>query len=107
MSCRPDFAVLVYPAYLTPDGDRSKLASELKVTSHTPPTFMAMTVDDPIHVENVLTYGMALKSAGVSFEMHIYPVGGHGYGLRKSDREVSHWPDRVKEWLAGLGYLKG
>jgi len=105
-SCRPDFAILVYPAYLTPESDHTKLAPEIQVTAKTPPTFMAMTVDDPIHVENVFTYGMALKAAGVPFEMHVYPVGGHGYGLRKSNNLVSHWPQRAGEWMASLGLLK-
>ncbi len=106
LSCRPDFTVLIYPAYLTQDADKTKLAPEIKVTSQTPPTFMAMTVDDPVHVENIFTYGLALKAAGVQFEMHAYPVGGHGYGLRASKNEVVHWPDRLDSWLAGRGLLQ-
>jgi acetyl esterase/lipase len=98
-SCRPDFTVLIYPAYLTPDNDMTHLAPEIKVTSDTPPTFITMTEDDPVHVENAFTYALALKNAKVPVELHIYPVGGHGYGLRPSNNEVSHWPDRAATWL--------
>lgn len=105
-SCRPDFTVLIYPAYLTDNTDRSRLAPEIKVTADTPPAFLAMTQDDPIHVENAYTYALALKNAKVSAELHVYPTGGHGYGLRPSPNMVSHWPDRAAEWLKAQGWLK-
>jgi acetyl esterase/lipase len=105
-SCRPDFTVLIYPAYLTDNTDRTKLAPEIKVTGNTPPAFIAMTQDDPIHVENAFTYAQALKNAKVSAELHVYPTGGHGYGLRPSPNMVSHWPDRAAEWLKAQGLLK-
>lgn len=105
-SCRPDFTVLIYPAYLTAKDDLTQLAPEIKVTANTPPAFLAMTQDDPVHVENVFTYGLALQRAKVPMEMHIYPVGGHGYGLRPSPNAVSHWPQRVAEWLTAQGWLK-
>ncbi len=105
-SCRPDFTVLIYPAYLVPDNDMSHLAPEIKVTANTPPTFIAMTEDDPIHVENAFTYALALKNAKVPVELHVYPTGWHGYGLRPSPNLVSHWPQRVAEWLTAQGWLK-
>lgn len=105
-SCRPDFTVLIYPAYLTDNADRTKLAPEIKVTANTPPAFIAMTQDDPVHVENAFTYAKALQSAKVSAELHVYPTGGHGYGLRPSSNMVSHWPDRAAEWLKAQGWLK-
>jgi len=105
-SCRPDFTVLIYPAYLTPENDHSHLAPEITVTKQTPPTFIAMTEDDPVHMENGLMYALALKNAGVSVELHIYPTGGHGYGLRPSKNLVSHWPERAGEWMASQGLLK-
>ncbi len=105
-SCRPDFTVLIYPAYLVQEKEMAHLAPEIKVTANTPPTFIAMTEDDPVHVENAFTYGLALKNAGVPVELHVYPKGGHGYGLRPSENEVSHWPQRVAEWLTAQGWLK-
>ena len=105
-SCRPDFTVLIYPAYLTAKDDLIHIAPEIKVTANTPQTFIAMTQDDPVHVENGLVYTLALQKAKVSVELHIYPVGGHGYGLRPSKNQVSHWPRRVSQWLTAQGLLK-
>jgi acetyl esterase/lipase len=104
-SCRPDFAILIYPAYLTEEKDRTKIAPELKITDKTPPTFLVMTQDDNIGVENVFTYALALKKAKVPAEVHVYPSGGHGYGLRPSPHAISHWPRRVEDWMAHNGWL--
>jgi len=104
--CRPNFTILIYPAYLTPENDHTHLAPEVKVTPNTPPAFIVMTEDDPIHVENAFTYALALKNAKVPVELHVYASGGHGYGLRHSPNAVSHWPQRAAEWLAAQGWLK-
>ena len=98
-SCRPDFTLLIYPAYLTTESDLTRLAPEFKPTANTPPTFITMTEDDGVHVENALVYAQALKSVKVPVELHVYAKGGHGYGLRPSENPVSHWPERAAEWL--------
>lgn len=105
VSSRPDFALLIYPAYLASKEDNS-LPPEIKVTSQTPRTFVAMTEDDGVRVECALFYYLALKNAKVPAEMHLYPSGGHGYGLRKSEHLVSTWPSRAAEWLDSIGMLK-
>ena len=105
VSCRPDFVMLVYPAYLTVKSEGDRVASELHVTSNTPPTFLVQTEDDPIRVESSLFYYLALKQAKVPAEMHLYPKGGHGYGLRPSSLEVTTWPQRAEDWLRALGVL--
>ena len=106
-SCRPDFSVLIYPAYLVPKEDKTKLSPEMKVSERTPPTFVAMTQDDPIGIEGVYVYATALKSANVPCEVHVYPVGGHGYGLRPSKNPVSTaWPKLAAEWMGAQGLLK-
>jgi len=104
-SCRPDFAVLVYPAYLTLKDKADELAPELKVTAQTPQTFMVMSQDDPIRVEGPIFYGLALKKEKVPFELHTYPTGGHGYGLRPSEHNVTTWPARVADWMRTRGLL--
>ncbi len=104
-NCRPDFTILIYPAYLTQPNDLTRLADEIKVTERTPPTFIAMTQDDPVHAENAFVYALALKGKKVPCELHVYPVGGHGYGLRTSTNLVSHWPERAAEWLKSQGLL--
>ncbi len=103
ISCRPDFAVLVYPAYLI-EGD--KLAPEITVDAQTPPTFFVHAGDDRISSENSAEMYLALKQAGVPAELHIYTSGGHGFGLRPSDNPCSTWPARCEEWLRNRGLLK-
>ena len=106
-SSKPDFAVLVYPAYLTQKDKGEALSPELPVSAtNTPPTFVVMTQDDPVRVENAVFYGLALKNAGVPAEVHLYPSGGHGYGLRRTENPVTAWPDRVAEWMRHSGWLK-
>ena len=104
VSCRPDFTVLIYPGGLDNQGVvRPEVAP---VKDRTPPTFIAMAEDDPVHVENAVQYYLALKSAGVPAELHLYPTGGHGYGLRRTADDVTTWPDRVADWLKTGGWLK-
>lgn len=105
-SCRPDFSVLIYPAYLTLKDDGDKVAPEVQVTSNTPPAFIAIAQDDPVRMENVLFYTLALKKEKVPVELHLYPTGGHGYGLRHSKDLVSSWPDRAADWMRSRGLLK-
>ena len=105
-SCRPDFTILIYPAYLTLKDGGDKLAPEINVTANTPPAFIAMTQDDPVHVENAYSYSLALKNAQVPCELHLYPDGGHGYGLRPGTHAVTTWPARAAEWMEKRGLLK-
>jgi acetyl esterase/lipase len=104
-SCRPDFTVLVYPAYLVVKPDSEPLAPELRVSAETPSTFLVQTEDDPVHVENSLFYYLALKRAKVPAEMHLYSEGRHGYGLRPSKLTISTWPARAGDWFKALGLL--
>lgn len=105
-SCRPDFTILIYPAYLTLKDEGDRVAPEIKVTASTPPAFIVMTQDDPIRVETALFYSLALKNAKVPCELHVYPDGGHGYGLRPSNHAVATWPARAAEWMEKRGLLK-
>jgi len=106
LSCRPDFAVLIYPGYLTDKEQGDRVAADLPLSTNTPPMFLAMSQDDPVRVENVLQFGAALQAAKVPFELHVYPTGGHGYGLRRTDNPVTSWPDRTADWLRANGWLK-
>jgi acetyl esterase/lipase len=105
VSCKPDFTMLIYPAYLTATDKSEKIAPELPITANTPPTLIIQTQDDGIPVENSVYYYLALKNAGVPVEMHLYPKGGHGYGLRKTEVTVTTWPQRAEEWLRAQGVL--
>lgn len=101
-SCRPDFVMLIYPAYLTVKQEGDKIAPELPVTKNTAPTFMVQTEEDAVRVESSLFYYLALKNATVPAEMHLFSTGGHGYGLRKSNLSVNSWPKRAEEWMTSL-----
>lgn len=107
VSCRPDFMVLIYPGGVVDREKGDTLRPEVvPAKATTPPTIIVMTQDDPVHVENAVVYYLALKNAGVPAEMHLYPTGGHGYGLRRTVDAVTTWPDRVAEWMATSGWLK-
>jgi acetyl esterase/lipase len=107
LSCRPDFAVIVYPGYLAlPDKDSTFTPNpDIPVTSETPPSFIVQAEDDPVHVENAVVYFGALKKAKVPAELHIYANGGHGYGLRRTALPVTTWPRSVEAWLHTLHVL--
>jgi acetyl esterase/lipase len=105
VSCRPDFTLLIYPAYLTLKDEDDKVSPELTISKDTPPTFLVQTEDDGVRVETSLFYYAALRKARVPAEMHLYPAGGHGYGLRRTDKTVTTWPSRAEEWLRSLGVL--
>jgi len=102
LSCRPDFAVIIYPGYLAMAEQNFAPNAEIKVTSETPPSFILQAEDDPVHVENSTVYFLALKNAKVPAELHIYAEGGHGYGLRRTEMPVTAWPHLVETWLQTL-----
>jgi acetyl esterase/lipase len=104
-SARPDFSVLIYPAYLTQKDKPLDLSPELKVDEKTPPAFLVHAQDDGIAAENSIGYFVALKNAKVPGELHVFPKGGHGYGLRPTDVAVTHWPKLAEQWMRGLGLL--
>jgi acetyl esterase/lipase len=106
LSCRPDFAVILYPGYLAVPGQNLALNPDIPVTSQTPPSFILQAEDDPVHVENAVAYFMALKNAKVPAEMHIYARGGHGYGLRRTALPITTWPVRVETWLQTIHVLR-
>ena len=80
-------------------GENTKLSASVAVSAQTPPTFLVMSQDDGVRVENPIYYYLALHNAKVPSELHLYPKGGHGYGLRRTTDTVTTWPDRAIEWL--------
>ncbi len=105
MSCYPDFQLLIYPGGLVREGSGLGLAPEIGVNRDPPPTFIVMAQDDPVHVENALAYAVALQQAKVPMELHVYPTGGHGYGLRATKDYVTTWPQRAADWMRSRGLL--
>ena len=104
VSLRPDFTILVYPAYLS--GENFSISPELKVDQNTPPTILIQAEDDKSHINSSLFYFYALKEAKVPAALHVYPSGGHGYGLRNTGHTVSEWPFRVLSWLRDINVIE-
>lgn len=105
LSCRPDFAVIIYPGYLALAEQNFAPNSEIHPTGQTPPSFILQAEDDPVHVENATVYFLALKNAKVPAELHLYAQGGHGYGLRRTALPVTAWPQLVEAWLRTIQIL--
>ena len=105
LSCRPDFAVIVYPGYLADDKQGMKTNADINPTAQTPPSFIVQAEDDPVHVENATNYFLQLKQVKVPAELHIFADGGHGYGLRRTALPVTGWPQLVETWLHTIGIL--
>jgi len=105
-SCRPDFAVALYPGHLLIDYEKLELNPNIRVTRNTPPTFLAQAENDDVdNVNNSLVYYAALKKAGVSVEMHLFPEGGHSFGLRPTKDPITEWPQLVEKWLRAIGII--
>ncbi|MGA2647859.1 MAG: alpha/beta hydrolase [Candidatus Sulfotelmatobacter sp.] len=105
-SCRPDFAVALYPGHLSLAANSLGLNPDIHVTGQTPPTFLLQNEDDPVdRVEHSLSYYAALKKAGVPVEMHLYAQGGHAFGLRRTKLPVTGWPQLVETWLGTIGMI--
>src|SRR5207237_682091 len=104
-SCRPDFAVLIYPGSLTERGDRTQVAASLRPSAQTPPTFVAVAADDRGTVDGSVRCFLALKDAGMKGELHVYATGGHGFGIRPRTGDAATWPARCVEWLRTVGMI--
>ena len=107
LSCRPDFAAIIYPGYLALAEKNFAQNPDIQVTEKTPPSFIVQAEDDPVHVENAVVYFLALKNAKVPAELHIYAQGGHGYGLRRTALPVTTWPQSLETWLHTIQVLPG
>ncbi|WP_396633987.1 alpha/beta hydrolase [Maribacter sp. R86514] len=119
-SARPDFMALGYPVIsfgeVTHQGSKNNLigenpmidmveyfSNEKQVTEQTPPTFLLHATDDTVvPVENSLLFYKAVKDKGISATMHIYPKGGHGFGLGLHDEHLKDWGERMIDWIVSL-----
>ena len=97
ISSRPDFALLIYPAYLD-EGENRILTPELLVDDQTPPMFIFATADDQ-YGNSALVMTTALRDHKVPVELHLLPKGGHGYGIRSGNIAAETWPSLAEKWL--------
>lgn len=122
-SVRPAFLVLVYPVISFSDtlqhaGSRDNLlgkspsaeqirqySNELHVSAQTPTTFLVHAEDDKaVPVNNSIVFYQACLRHGVPAELHLYPRGGHGFGLNNATTP-DRWTDRLRNWLDANGWL--
>jgi acetyl esterase/lipase len=126
VSLRPDFMILLYPVISFSDsighrGSRDNLlgkrpdaaailaySNEKQVTDRTPPTFIVHAEDDKtVPVLNSIYFYEALLQHHVSAEMHIFPRGGHGFGMwNHASSGTDQWPDMLQGWMAAQGLLQ-
>jgi acetyl esterase/lipase len=103
-SSRPDFAVLIYPAYLDVKGE-AKLKDDIIVNKDTPPMFFAHAFDDPWSINASLLMGVELKKNNIPCEIHVYSHGGHGFGIRDIGKPAATWNNRCEEWMRAMKYI--
>ena len=111
-SCRPDWAMVIYPWALIEDSEKGqppsmKLRTEFAVDRTVPPTFIVQSQDDGCKIQNALAYFTALTVAGVKAEMHLFSKGGHGYGMRERGNPTDCWPVLAEAWMSELLDIDG
>jgi acetyl esterase/lipase len=90
LKLRPSFLILVYPSL-----------PEISDVTGAPPTFLAHAYDDKtVDVELSVRFFSALHKAGIPAELHVYATGGHGFGMRKSEKTAAGWTTPLAAWLA-------
>jgi len=99
MNARPDFTILIYPAYML---ENDKLSSEFNITINTPPALLIHANDDRHSATGSMLYSIALKKAKVESEVHVFSKGGHGFGIRVKTHPIGQWPDLSKQWLESV-----
>lgn len=114
VSCRPDFAIPVYPGHMTMEHKNKEpkevaakeLNTDIKISKDIPPTLLVHAKDDPTDpVYYSVVYAQELKKAGVNVTLKIYPTGGHAFGVRKSGKATDHWTEDALVWLKEIGIL--
>jgi acetyl esterase/lipase len=96
VSCKPDFTVLLYPAYMNKGKELSK---EFTVSNKISPTLIVSAKDDKGFFPGSPIYANALKEAGASIRVHFFEKGGHGFSLRPKEYPLSAWPDLCVQWF--------
>ena len=103
VSCIPNFAILVYPAYLQDPEDPDKLSSEVAVGKNTPPAFLVVAHGDRRFVEGAAIFYLAMRRHDRDAELHILAKGGHGFGFKNTDEEIKNWSKSAEKWMRAMG----
>ena len=104
VSARPNFGIALYPGHLPTSEDKLELNPNIPVDTRTPPQLIIQSGDDPVDSpNNALAYYVALHRAKVPAELHLYPDGGHAFGLPRTDKAITEWPTVALRWLKTIG----
>lgn len=123
ISCRPDFAMLIYPVInmeedgvahggsryklfgrnVTPE-QKAKYSTDKRVTDKTPPLFLEQSKDDGVSCKNSEFMEQAAKEHGVDVTRVLYERGGHGYGMEIRNQPTDAWPGEAEKWLVSHGW---
>jgi acetyl esterase/lipase len=113
----PNFSALIYGVTHLNPGNQAWLEKELfyramteeeiaqysllnLVSKNTPPTFLVHAYDDPVcHVTESTAYAQKLFENKVTVEMHLFPKGGHGFGLGRKEDGTDQWVNLFVQWL--------
>jgi acetyl esterase/lipase len=107
-SCRPDFAVALYPGHLSRREGTLALNPDIasRISAQTPPTFLLQNENDSVDtIWDSVSYYAALLKAKVPVEFHSYAEGGHAFGLRKTKYPATAWTQLVETWLHSIGAI--
>ena len=99
-NCKPDFTVLIYPAYLD-EGENNSVSSNLMQDKNLPPIFIFGTQDDD-YFNSIPVFTNYLKEINTNFELQTLKTGSHGYGLRKGNIAAETWPILAEKWLNSI-----
>ena len=102
VSCKPDFTVLLYPAYINKG---KELSEDFTVSNKISPTLIITAKDDGFFPGSQM-YAEALKEACGSIRVHFFEKGGHGFSLRPKEYPLSTWPDLCLQWLRDKDFIQ-
>lgn len=102
----PDFAVLVYPAYLLDEKNPDLLSPEIEVNEKTPPAFLVVAHGDKKFVEGSARFYIEMFRHDRPCELHIFGKGGHGFGFANTNEEIAQWPTLAGKWMKAMGFLE-
>lgn len=114
VSCRPDFAIPVYPGHMTMEHKNKKpqkvasqeLNTDILISSDIPQTLLIHAKDDPIDPSYYSeVYEKELKKANVEVKLILYKSGGHAFGVKKQNKDSDQWTNDAITWLKEIKVL--
>jgi acetyl esterase/lipase len=83
----------------------TQLQAKMTPGPQTPPTFLAVALDDKACSDSSLAYFQGMRAANIHGELHVYAGGGHGFGIRPRAGVSATWTDRCADWMRTMKIL--